>query len=427
MPDEHSILGPSSAHRWGRCAASLFMEKGEPDTSGEDAALGTVAHDFAHQWLLSDTKPELNHVFDQRMANDIERYYSSIKNIERSLCGNEERRLTHPIATGYEVKVDLSDVIGVAGQFGTLDAYALGLNAAGEGVLVVSDLKYGMGVKVEAEENWQMMLYALGILISLPDVSFIKHVELRIHQVRLNHFPVWETTVQYLQEFMTEIADRAQKAVTIYNTGVVGSDDFTVDAYTCRWCKAKYRCDAYREKMMGSIQDEFDALDTPLKRDSVGRLEIQNGIDKVSEMSFEALGKAMTTVELIKQWAKAVEERAFTLAMMGNKIPGYKIVKGKRGNRRWTDDAAVEKFMRFTMRMPKSAVFESKLITPTKAVKMLSENPTRLARLQEFITQDEGKPSLALLDDPRDEVIMAPVESEFEVIPDKVDDLSDLI
>ena len=43
------------------------------------------------------------------------------------------------------------------GQFGTLDC-----GIAGEELIVISDLKYGSGVPVQAVKNTQQMIYALG-------------------------------------------------------------------------------------------------------------------------------------------------------------------------------------------------------------------------------------------------------------------------
>ena len=87
-------------------------------------------------------------------------------------------------------RVDYSDAIGVPNSFGTADCIIL----AGDTIKII-DLKYGMGVKVDAEENEQLMLYALGALETFGILGDFTKAKLVIVQPRLNHISEWEVAI----------------------------------------------------------------------------------------------------------------------------------------------------------------------------------------------------------------------------------------
>lgn len=92
-------------------------------------------------------------------------------------------------------KVDISEYAPEC--FGSVDCQLVGRDT-----LIVIDLKYGEGVKVYAERNTQMMLYALGAIKGKPS---IKTIRLVIAQVRLNHFDVWEISANDLLQWADKV------------------------------------------------------------------------------------------------------------------------------------------------------------------------------------------------------------------------------
>ena len=96
-------------------------------------------------------------------------------------------------AIQFEQQIDLSEVLGIPEQFGTGDVIAILENE-----LQIHDLKYGKGVKVFADKNWQLILYALGALEEALLIADIDHVRLVIHQPRLNHSSEAVYTVEEL-------------------------------------------------------------------------------------------------------------------------------------------------------------------------------------------------------------------------------------
>jgi hypothetical protein len=76
----------------------------------------------------------------------------------------------------------------IPGGFGTCDFICVNPYNY---TLVVRDLKYGMGVKVDAEENKQLLLYAIGAYEEFSLTYDIRQVLMEIDQPRLDHVSSW--------------------------------------------------------------------------------------------------------------------------------------------------------------------------------------------------------------------------------------------
>jgi hypothetical protein len=132
-----------------------------------------------------------------------------------------------------------------------------------------------------------------------------------------------------------------------------------------------------------------------------------------SETSDNYLPVAMSKIEMIEQWCKAVRAETERRLLAGQPVTGYKLVEGRAGNRAWKDPEAVEEMMKKTFRMRDDQVYDFALISPTKAEKVFKENPKRWANLQEQIVRSEGKPSVAPATDKRPEMVVKPVMDDF--------------
>ena len=75
----------------------------------------------------------------------------------------------------------------------------------------------------------------------------------------------------------------------------------------------------------------------------------------------------------------------------GKKVPGYKLVEGRPGNRAWKDAEVV--YEKYGYKLTKDV-----LMTPTEAVKVIPEE-----ELKDFITRKPGAPCVATADDKRPE------------------------
>jgi hypothetical protein len=393
------------------CPGSLALEQGLPDTSSAHADEGTAAHFLASECLIRgrecvdyvgyaiivtehDCFWEKGIVLGEAarfevtddMANDVQVYVDEIR---RAADGGH---------LAVEVRLEHSHVVGVENQFGTGDAVILKGNQ-----LQVRDLKFGRGVKVEAENNEQLMLYALGALHEYELVADIDEVLLAIHQPRLDHLSEWTVSVAELRAF-GERARQAAKMCLVNITARAENPDVALDLNPgpsqCRWCKAKATCPALRTEVI----DAFEAIPEP-----------------DAAVPADALAEAMGKADLVEQWCKAVRAEVERRLLAGTPVAGYKLVQGKRGSRAWSDPVEAEVALK-AIRLKVEEMYDLKLISPTTAEKLAKRlddkgrpiiGPRQWPRLQGLITQSDGKPSVAPSTDPRPALEMAPVIDAF--------------
>jgi hypothetical protein len=112
-------------------------------------------------------------------------------------------------------------------------------------------------------------------------------------------------------------------------------------------------------------------------------------VDPVS-LSGEQVSRILPHLDMVEGWLKGVREHAQQLLQTGHAVPGYKLVAGRPGPRKWADESAVETAMR-KARVKVADMFKQTLISPTQAEKLL---PGVYARLTDYVTQSGGKPSV---------------------------------
>jgi hypothetical protein len=379
---EHARLAPSAAHRWMRCVGSVALEATLPDSSSEYAEEGTKAHGVAAQVLNGTSWLQITGV-DQEMIESVGRYTDYVRTIAGDL----------PLV--IEQRVDFSDAIGVPDSFGTADCIILGPD-----YIHVIDLKYGKGVRVDAEHNEQLMLYALGALNDYGMLGNYKTVRLSIVMPRLDHISEWELSLDELEAFRSEVVVAA--------AAITGGDSTLAPAEKqCRFCKAKAICPALARRTTALVTDGFEDLTAR---------KVEASISTMASAMPDFLSTYLDNVDLIEAWCKAVREESYRRLAEGQEIPGYKLVAGKKGARKWADDAEVEKTLK-SMRLRDDQMYDFKLISPTTAEKLAKKGdigPKQWPKLKELITQPDGKPHVAPADDPRPAITTA--ADEFEEV-----------
>jgi len=388
---DHAKLSPSGAHRWMRCPGSVTAEAGLPDTRSAYADEGTTAHGLAQECLARGI--DTNHVSldDPGYDEDMRLYVQEYVDFVRSL-------LVPGASLLVEVKVSLEDY--VPGGFGTSDAVVI-LPPDPDGVTVgyVIDLKYGQGVKVDARDNEQAMLYALGVDRDYGFAADVDHWELVIHQPRLDHVSRFEVRADHLRNWgLTQVRPAAEAALL--------GGPLLPGEKQCRWCKAKAVCPERARQALAVAREEFTAIPEPY----------------IQLLQPWEIAKLLPRLDEIEDWCTAVREHAQTLAFAGVALPGYKIVEG-RANRAWADRDGVVQAFAF-LGFDQSQIYKpGPLIGIPDAEKLLKKAKLDPAKvLSGLIVKPRGKPCLARETDPRPALNVSDAQSDFTAITESTDD-----
>lgn len=421
----HAKLSPSSAHRWMQCAGSMILEKGFPDSSSEHADEGTAAHflasecleqskdatDFLNQiivvsngstWWAKETESKESPFFtvDLEMSEYIQIYLDAV----RSQAVSNELLV--------EQRVDFSSFIGTENAFGTSDVIILTENE-----IQVHDLKYGRGVKVNADGNEQLKLYALGALNNFGAFGDFKQVRNVIHQPRLGHHSEAVYSLEELNEFANEAKNQVayirslEEGLDCGDGGAIADFDgsFNPGEKQCQWCKAKATCPALAKHVVETVIGDFEDLD------SVNlNAQIDTATGKVTSLENNRLGKLFASIPLIENWIKAVSGAVHNKLHSGESVPGFKIVQGKQGNRAWSSAEEAEAMLK-SMRLKTDQMYDLKLISPTTAEKLKKENVIGVrqwSKVETLITRADGKPTVVPESDKRPALIVSP-ENDF--------------
>ena len=393
--DVHALLSPSGAKKWLSCAASLACERDIPNTSGKAAVTGTACHTIAemhlNQYIKGTALPlerEVGAYVLDEGKGQIKALISPMKGAVLITAGMIEqvRKYTDyckaiiDVATyaKLEMRVNLTEVLhpGYEGveTFGTADLVAVQeLANTDEHMLIIGDLKTGRH-RVEAKENKQLMLYALGVYRRLKRRYNITVVRLVIFQPYAGGASEWDISVEGLELFAKFAQKRALLALDAYFRGKknLKASDFKPSVDGCQWCRFSEQC-AARTKTVNSVLAE----------------ELED--DFVLELTPEQLVVEYEKLPLLRQHIDKVEKAMAAALHSGKKVPGYKLVEGKMGNRAWKDAEKVTEL--YGDKLTKEV-----LMTPTEAVKVIPEE-----ELKDFITRKPGAPCVTTADDKRPE------------------------
>jgi len=368
---QHARLSPSSSSRWLNCTASVKAIEKYENTSNSASIWGTNVHYLGEQLLKG--------VFIDVGQEHEEQGVKFIVDFEMLECAVEYCDYVNSfIDKNSVVLIEEQFNLGFIseGQFGTSDATVLNGNH-----LHVMDLKTGHGI-VMAENNTQLMLYALGAVHELDTIYDIETITLHIVQTRIGHIDTWELSIDDLMTFQ-DVAKSVSSSI------VSGNTTFNPSEKACAWCQHKVNCEALHNHVNDVVKGSFDNLE-----------DIDGNVDKID---VEHIIKIMKNKDLIVSFIKAIEDKALELASQGEKIDGFKLVESKR-NRKWIDEDEVKKYL--NRKIPKKDLYVEKLIPMTKILKLRPKDE----KLEAMLTRPDGVPVLVPLTDKR-----TPIESTREM------------
>ena len=394
MPGQHAALSPSAAKRWVLCPPSARLNQKYNQMFGDAgspyAEEGTQAHAVAELKLrlANGEINQFNYNEQVKALGEIptEMDRATDDYVDVVLTELYAARKIDPAAQLYiEQKLDMSEWIPEC--FGTSDVVIVF-----DGGLVVIDFKYGKGVAVEARENYQARIYALGAYAAVRDLYNIKQVKEIICQPRLDSVTEEILSIDDLLEWAdTVIRPAAQLAWR-------GEGEFCSGEH-CRFCSVKAIC---RKNVLDSLSVLQNMFDSP---------------DVITDARLEQILPYLDTAE---DWIKNVRSYAYNQAVRGHKWRGYKLVRGKRPGRVWTDEPEVINTLARAGYTTEQYYTAPKLKSVAELEKTLKKNAFD-ALIGRYVFQGEGNITLVPESDKREEY--TPIDLAFGDIADTPADI----
>jgi hypothetical protein len=378
----HAVLSPSSAERWMNCYGSVELSKNIVDTGSSAANEGTMMHTVSATCLekgydavgfIGTIDTETGLILQVSQANYVQDYVDYVRTLAN---------LTGAIML-IEQSLPIGFMTGEDGAHGTADAIIIT-----EDELIIVDAKFGFKT-VDAVENKQLQIYAAAAYEIYGMAYDFKTVRLVIVQPRgTTTISEWVTTPKALMIFSEEVSFAA-------DTILQGNDTLVPTEKGCQWCKAKATCPAIRNKVL----TDFETI-----------------VPETAES--EDLSRVMENAGLIESWIKSIRAEVERRLMSGTPVAGYKLVQGKRGNRKWGNPEEAESTLK-DMSFKHEMMYDYTLVSPTsieKLVKSKQIDSDHWIKIQELITQSEGYPSVAPESDKRPVLNSSADDSDFDKI-----------
>ena len=360
MP-KHAYLSASSSHRWLECPPSAKLCAAIVDSGSPYAQQGTDAHALCEHKVekaLGRDSPDPTEnltYFDSEMDECTDQYCSYVmEQVEEA-----RKHCSDPLIL-IEEKLVFSK--WVPEGFGTGDCVIIA-----DDVLHIIDFKYGLGVLVDADENPQMMCYALGAIDQYEYLYDIRTVKLTIFQPRRDNISTFEISKDDLITWAETVLKPT--AALAYN----GEGEFKAGDH-CQFCKVKATCRKRAEHNMELAAYDFQE---PAMLDEAEIAAILPRIDDLTS------------------WANDIKDYALQQALSGVEYEGFKVVEGK-SNRRYSDENAVAAKVQEAGFDP----YEKKLLGITAMTSLLGKKKFE-ELLSALITKPQGKPTLVPESDKR--------------------------
>ncbi len=325
-----NIVGGSTAKRVIACPASVQMVAAmPPQINSEFASKGTLLHDTIAD-VLSDKPAGIgSRQFDNiTLTQDM---YDDKVGVALALLDEVD---PHKVME-YEVEQLVSFGDFLPGVFGSTDL----IGRIGDRAIVL-DWKFGDGVAVEAEENYQGLFYAAaGSMTEATKWAFAGATEVEIIIVQPPSIKRWVTTPQRVESFKFELSE-AVKQANKPGARIQHGDH-------CRFCRAKPVC----PKMTGAMERAL-------------RVSLEN-------LNPDTIGAYLKNADLLEQWITDLRALSHQMLENGVAVPGYKLV-AKRATRKWVDESKAAEAL-LLQNVPRSDIYVEELLSPAQMEKVLKK------------------------------------------------------
>jgi hypothetical protein len=372
----HAILSASNSYRWTQCSPAARLELEFDDTQSSAAAEGTAAHALAEHKLRKALKMRSKKPISPFDCDEMDEYTDAYVDFVLEQLELAKQSCSDPLVL-IEQRLDFSKY--VPDGFGTGDCILIA-----DKTLHIIDLKYGMGILVNAEHNSQMMLYSLGALEIYDSLYDIEEVSMTIFQPRRGNVSTWTIPVDDLRDWAeNELKPKAELAFK-------GEGEYCPGDW-CTFCRAALKCRARAEEKLKLAQSEFRL--PPLLSDA----EIEEVLGKLSD---------------ITKWANDLLAYATDAALNhGKQWSGYKVVAG-RSVRKFKDEDAVAEAAKAN---GYKDIYRQSLITLTEFEKLMGKAKFNEV-LGDLVYKPPGKPTLVPVTDKRPALNVSSATNDFNEI-----------
>lgn len=321
---EHSLFPPSGMTRLIACPASWKEEQSRPEEpQSEYATHGIMLHSFVPRGYKTGKSvvQELPSKPDRSYVLDCIEYIQMLV----ATCNG-----LHEIQ--FEVRVNL-DRFDVAEVWGTADVV---LTDHYNKVVHVIDWKFGSGVPVFVDHNEQLMTYAAG---TISDTTKDYNYTIHLVQPPLDYFGQWETTAEYLADFVHgSIKPAIQEAQC-------GKPTYGPSEKGCRFCSARFDCVARYDKTIEQAREVF---------------KMHKQLPKVTP---EQIADLFKIIPELKSALSDITKHVHNQLQSGRPIPGFKLVHG-RNSRNWIDEKKVVQYLLNETTLTAEDIYKYELKSP---------------------------------------------------------------
>jgi hypothetical protein len=419
---EHSERGPSTAHRWRPCPASVIASRGIPNEAGIAAAMGTVFHEYAAicvefgldpQGFVGDKMYVKGFgwlTFDQEMAD------SMLNGLDLLWAMNDVSGAKMIV----ETKVNLEVWVG-PGEFGTADVAIIDVT---NWRIIVFDWKYGQGVPVSPDHNDQAILYALGTWSTFARQMFLEamaEADGWDAAMRAEAGAPWEDDIEVIIMIeqprapggggtwvttMGELLAEGERIRADADASLVPGAPFVPGPKQCQFCPAARvnKCKARAEMLLAEVGQDFDGLED----DFIAGAEME--VPEARSLTPEQRTQVLLHRSMIEKFLDQLHLEAYQDAKSHRPTPGLKLVPGRNPPRKWKDPVRAELMLEHDLA---HKAFTKKLLSPTQVEGTVGKRSYQ-TRFAAMVDLGEAKP------------ILVPESDKRQRLPDITSDFDDL-